>query len=68
MYKVFTRVWWKEAEQRGLWPDNLEPHCGRKTTISKNVKTQEEARSICEVYNKNHSPGRYSRKAEYEEQ
>jgi len=67
MYRVFTRTWWKEADRPG-WPHNLEPCPGRKTTIRKNVKTEEDARAICRAYNDTHKPGRYSRKAEYEEQ
>ena len=64
MYRVFVRTWWKNNPG---WPNGLEPCPGRKTTIRKGVKTEGEARSICEVYNANHKPGRLSRKAEYEE-
>ena len=65
MYRVFTRTWWKNNPD---WPDGLEPCPGRKTTIRRNVKTYEEAQEYCQVYNANHSPGRLSRKAEFEEQ
>lgn len=64
MYKVFTRTWWVNNPN---WPNGLEPGAGRKTTIAKNVKTEEEARAICQRYNSTHNPGRLSRKAEYEE-
>ena len=62
MFKVFTRNWWRENKD---WPKGLEPHAGRKYTID-TVSTEEEARKICQEYNKTHKPGRLSRKAEYE--
>jgi molybdopterin-guanine dinucleotide biosynthesis protein len=64
MYKVFTRTWWK-ANNSGQWPDNLEPHMGRKTTLAKRV-TREEALRICKAYNDTHKPGKFSRKAEFQ--
>jgi len=64
MYRVFTRTWWRNNKD---YPNGLEPCAGRKTTIRKGIKTEEEARSICKVYNACHDPGRLSRKAEYEE-
>lgn len=67
MYRVFTRVWWKEATEPG-WPGNLEPcAASKKTTIHKNVKTIEEATELCRAYNKTHPPGRYLCRAEFEE-
>jgi len=63
MYRIFTRTWWKDNP---TWPDGLEPHPGRKTTIAR-AYTEEEARSICKRWNAAHKPGRLSRKAEYEE-
>ncbi len=64
-YRVFTRTWWKNNPD---WPNGLEPCAsGRKTTIQKRVATYDEARSICQVWNANHEPGRLSRKAEFEE-
>ena len=63
-YRVFTRNWWKENPS---WPDGLEPHLGRKKILREGVETEEEARKICKEYNDNNSPGRLSRKAEFEE-
>lgn len=63
MYSVFIRSWWKNNPN---WPGGLEPHMGRKSYIKRHVKTIEEARDICRVWNANHSPGRFSRKAEFE--
>lgn len=63
-YRVFVRNWWKNNP---AWPNGLEPHAGRKTTIRRRVETEEEARRVCQEYNASHKPGRFSRKAEYEE-
>ena len=65
MFRVFSRTWWKRNPS---WPDGREPCAGRKTTLARNVKTEAEARAICERYNATHEPGPLSRKAEYEEQ
>lgn len=66
MYRCFTRVWWQDNPS---WPNGLEPYpTAPKTTLRNNVETEEEARFICRAYNDTHEPGRYSRKAEYEEQ
>ncbi len=65
-YKVFTRTFWRE-NKNGQWPDNLEPHMGRKHTLA-TVSTEEEAIKRCDQYNSTHKPGRYSRKAEYTQQ
>jgi hypothetical protein len=66
MYRCFVRNWWKLNPS---WPGGLEPDGGApKRTIAKNVKTEAEARRICQEYNATHKPGRLSRKAEYEEQ
>jgi len=67
-YRVFTRTWWRKADEHehGLWPDNLVPCPGRKTTLAKRV-SREEALAICERYNSTHKPGRLSRKAEFTE-
>lgn len=62
-YRVFVRSWWKANPK---WPNGLEPHAGRKKTIRR-VNTEEDARRVCREYNDTHNPGRYSRKAEYEE-
>ena len=70
-YRVFTRTWWKENPD---WPDGLEPKAGRKRyrMPSTNWKqqtfaTEKEAIAWCKEWNDTHEPGRYSRKAEFEE-
>lgn len=63
-YHVFHRVWWRENKD---WPNGLEPHLGRKTTIRKRVATEAEAQQICREWNATHDPGKFSRKAEYME-
>jgi len=65
MYRVFTRTWWRHNPD---WPNGLEPCPGRKHTLKRHVATEEEARAICRAWNDTHTPGRLSRKAEYEEQ
>ena len=60
-YTIFTRTWWRNNPK---WPEGLEPHAGRRTTIAK-ARTESEARGICKVWNDAHKPGRLSRKAEY---
>ena len=62
MYTVFTRTWWRHNPS---WPGGREPSIGRKHTIQKRVKTEEEARAICHRWNAFHEPGQLSRKAEY---
>ena len=61
-YKVFTRTWWKTNPE---WPNGLEPCIGRKYML-RLVNKEDEARDICQEYNKTHKPGRLSRKAEYQ--
>ena len=63
MYRIFTRTWWKSNKS---WPNGLEPHMGRKTTIA-HVDTYAAAADFCRVYNVNHAPGRLGRKAEFEQ-
>lgn len=63
-YKVFTRTWWK---RNPTWPNGLEPHCGRKTTLRRGL-TRSEAQSFCSSYNDTNDPGRYSKKAEFEQE
>lgn len=65
MYYVFTRTWWIENPS---YPNGLEPHAGKKRVIKRNVKTYDEARQICKAWNAKHDPGRYSLKAEFDEQ
>ena len=64
-YRIFTRTFWK-VNNSGKWPNKLEPHLGRKTTIA-TASTEGEALSICKVWNANNKPGKLSRKAEYME-
>jgi hypothetical protein len=61
-YTIFIRRWYKDNPK---WPNGLEPHMGRKTTIGY-AETIEEARSKCADYNNSHNPGKYSLKAEFE--
>jgi len=65
MFRTFTRTWWRENPD---WPNGLEPCAGHKHPMHKNIKTEQEARELCEQYNATHAPGRLSRKMEYEEQ
>lgn len=64
MYRVFTRTWWTKNPS---YPGGREPAPGRKTTLQRGIKTEEEARGICKTWNASHNPGFLSRKAEYEE-
>ena len=69
-YRVFVRNWWRWERAKGHTLDGtglyLVPDPGaRKTTLARGC-TEEEARSICEEYEKKHKPGPLSRKAEYE--
>lgn len=69
MFRVFVRNWWKIAQAGSRFFPGLEPNPdGRKTTIAKNIETEEEAQSIARRYNDSHKPGKLSRKAEYESQ
>ncbi len=61
-FKIFTRTWWRNNKD---WPDGLEPHAGRRRTLT-TVQTEEEARDLCQAWNASHAPGRLSRKAEYD--
>ena len=64
MYNVYTRNWWKLNPN---WPNGLEPNSGgRRYYVAKGIGTEEEARSIAQEYNRNHTPGKLSRKAEFE--
>ncbi len=64
-YSVFTRVWWKDNPS---WPNGLEPYAGApKHYLDRHVETEQEARTMCREWNAKHKPGRYSRKAEFEE-
>ena len=61
-YRVFTRTWWKHNPN---WPDGREPCAGRKYTLGL-TSTEQEARDWCQDYNSTHTPGKLSRKAEYQ--
>lgn len=63
-YTVFVRSWWRHNPS---WPNGLEPYPGRKKILRRNL-TESEARQMCREYNATHTPGRLSRKAEYESQ
>lgn len=60
-YEVFIRDWWIEDSS---WPNGLAPGPGPSEHFDY-VKTEEEAKKICQEYNSTHVPGRLSRKAEY---
>ena len=61
-YRVFVRDWWRYENGRKV------PNPGaRKTTLAR-VDTYEEARELCEEYNRMHEPGPLSRKAEFTEE
>ena len=64
MYKVFVRDWWRENRS---WPNGLEPCPGEEEILEENIETEEEALAIAQEYNRTHEPGRYSRKAEFDE-
>lgn len=71
MYDVFVRNWWRdfhESDRRdGYKPGDLVPDAsGRKHYIARRV-SRSEAQRIAQQYNKTHDPGKYSRKAEFEE-
>ena len=58
-YTVFVRNWYKRG------PNGTKvPGPGPKTTLARHL-SYSAARDYCEVYNKNHNPGKYSRKAEF---
>ena len=61
MYQVFNRTWWKKNDS---YPTGREPKIGRKS-IMKHVRTEQEARDLCDEYNSTHDAGFLSRKAEY---
>ena len=64
MYKVFVRNWWQYDPEH---PGELIGCMGRKYTLRKRIKTEEEAQAFCDDWNKSHDPGPLSRMAEYEE-
>lgn len=64
MIRVFVRNWWKwETNSLGMKKKVPNP-TARKTTLC-HVNTVEEARKICEEWNRNNNPGPLSRKAEF---
>lgn len=62
IYKTFTRTWWKNNPS---YPNGLEPCAGRKTYYE-TFATSEGARKACKAWNDEHTPGRLSRKMEFE--
>ena len=60
MYKVFIRNWWRMENGKRV-PDPS----ARKYTYDECICTEEEARELCQEYNRTHNPGKLSRKAEY---
>lgn len=64
MYRIFTRTWWRHNPS---WPNGLEPCPGRKSYHGYPHRvTEVEAQTYCQHWNTTHTPGRLSRKAEYE--
>jgi len=63
-YCVFSRTWWRENAD---WPNGLEPCPGRKHTLAQHC-TEDEAKRIASDWNLAHTPGRLSRKAEYDQE
>lgn len=65
-YDVFVRTWWRRAKpEDGRWPNNLVPCPGKRRYLARNV-SYSIAKQMCEEWNKEHKPGRYSRKAEFQ--
>jgi hypothetical protein len=62
-YRVFHRTWWKDNPS---WPNGLEPHLGNKALIGF-AGNQDQARAMCKAWNAEHDAGRFSDKAEFEE-
>lgn len=61
-YRIFTRTWWCSNKD---WPNGLEPHAGKQRTIGQ-AETEAEAVDLCQEWNATHDPGRFSRKAEFD--
>ena len=65
-YRVFTRTWWKPATSPG-WPGGREPQPGKKSYRNHPAGLDfAQAKDYCQIWNTNHNPGRWSRKAEFE--
>jgi hypothetical protein len=65
-YRVFTRNWWQDDGSGGLDPISPVPR-GQTLRGCKRIKTEGEARKLAMEYNRTQNPGKYSHKAEYEE-
>ena len=63
-YTVFVRTWWRNNPS---WPNGLEPYAGKRRTLRRNL-SYSEAREMCRQWNATHKPGRFTRKAEFEQQ
>lgn len=61
MYIVFTRTWWRRNPSK---PGGLEHYHGNRRKIG-TAETIEEARAMCDEWNRTHEPGKMSRKAEF---
>ena len=61
-YNVFHRTWWRDNP---AYPNGLEPHIGKRTYLSRHV-IYTDAREVADEYNRTHTFGRLSRKAEIE--
>ena len=63
-FRAFTRRWWKDNPD---WPNGLEPESnGRRSYFAAEFTTEDLAREFCQKYNREHEPGKYSIKAEFE--
>ncbi len=65
-YIVFSRRWWKDNPD---YPNGLEPHSTARRTFIGYAEWEDEAREMCENWNKEfnerHRSNKYSVKAEY---
>jgi len=67
-YYAFHRTWWKRV-RGGMFHQQTRiiPCLGRRTILGHHL-SYDEARQICEFYNRNHKPGILSRRAEFTEE
>jgi hypothetical protein len=64
-YRVFVRNGYKHNPS---WPNGREPYgAAPKTTLARHLSLSA-ARDMCEVWNKNHNPGKLVRMAEFEKE
>lgn len=62
-FRVFHRTWWSHNP---AWPNGLEPCPGNKKFVGW-AETEDEARELCKLWNRDHPRGPLSDKAEYED-